>query len=133
MATKMTDHPIPEDDRNDPGHPIPNLNVIDVVGYKKEGGADLCVVVASPLAADAESQTRLLDKLEGYLGYIQSGEFLDDSGAPANPENTTINVLLHPDSADAVRELLCRCQQWVNQGGASLVVRNLSSEELGYD
>jgi hypothetical protein len=133
MNTSVIDHPIPDDARNDPGHPIPNLNVIDVAGYKKDGGADLCVVIASPLAADAASQSRLLDKLEGYLGYVRSDEFLADAGVPASPENTTITVLLHPDCAVQVREVLGRCQPWVHQNGASLVVRDLTDEELGCD
>ena len=122
MAT-VTEH--------DPNHPIPYLNVIDVSGYRKDGGANLSIVVASPLAADERSQTRLLDKIQGYLGHIQSQEFAHDAGTTPSPENTTITVLLHPATSDAIRDLLQRCHTWVNSHGAALVVRNLTQGEAG--
>ena len=131
MTTHVTDHPVPYDPRNDPSHPIPNLNVIDVAGYKKDGGADLSIVIASPLDGEPASQTRLLDKIQGYLSHIQSEDFLADAGVPADPSNTTINVLLHPDSSDMIRELLGRCHAWTHEHGASLVVRDLAPDELG--
>jgi hypothetical protein len=131
MTAEVIDHPIPDDPRNDPESPIPNLNVIDVAGYKKDGGADLSIVIVTPLAGDAASQTRLLDKIQGYLGYLESDDFIADAGTSANPENTTITVLLHPHSSDQIRALLSRCHQWVNEHGATLVVRDLTSEEMG--
>ena len=131
MTAGVTKHEIPDDPRNDPDHPIPNLNVIDVVGYKKTGGADLSIIIASPLEGDPASQTRLLDKIQGYLSHIQSSDFIADSGAPPDPSNTTINVVLHPDSSNAIRELLERCHAWTNEHGAALVVRDLEQNQSG--
>jgi hypothetical protein len=51
-------------------HPIPNLEVIDIHATKKGGGADLVVIVASPLRADARSMFRLARKLDAYLQEI---------------------------------------------------------------
>ncbi len=131
MSTSLVHHEIPEDPRNDPDHPIPNHNVIDVSGYLKSGGADLSIVVASPLQADERSQTRLLDKIQGYLEHLQSDELAADSGAPPSPDNTRIIVLLHPESSDVIRGLLERCSAWVSSNNATLVVRNLTASELG--
>ena len=131
MSARVVSHEIPDDPRNDPDHPIPNLNVIDVSGYLKGGGADLSIIVASPLQEDERSQTRLLDKIQGYLAHIQSDEFAADSGTPPSPETTRITVLLHPESSDAIRGLLERCSTWVLSNGATLVVRNLTASELG--
>lgn len=122
----VTSHDIPPDPRNDPAHPIPYMNVLDVAGYLKNGGANLVIVVASPLMADAASQTRLLDKIQGYLSHIQSDDFARDAGGPASPESTTIEVALHPDSAVEIRNLLERSQDWVRSHGARLVVRELT-------
>jgi len=124
LAT-VTEHEVPEDPRNDPDHPIPNLNVIDVAAYRKGGGADLTIVIASPLADDPRSQTRLLDKIQGYLGHIQSDDFERDAGTKPTPANTTIKVLIHPESASAVRHLLDKCRPWVDSQGATLLVQNL--------
>ena len=123
--TTVTDHEIPDDPGNDPNHPIPYLRVIDVSGYRNDGGADLVIVVASPLLSDDRSKTRLLDKIEGYLGHIQSEEFAQDAGVAPTPGNTTIIVRLHPDSSDAIRELLASCDAWVNSHGAALLVTDL--------
>ena len=131
MSTSVVNHEIPDDPRNDPDHPIPNLNVIDVSGYLKGGGADLTIIVASPLQADERSQTRLLDKIQGYLGHLQSDEFAADSGAPPSPDNTRITVLLHPETSDEIRGLLDRCSDWVLSNGATLIVRNFTAGELG--
>ena len=131
MTAVVTNHDVPDDPRNDPNSPIPNLNVIDVAGYKKTGGADLSIIVASPLDGDPASQTRLLDKIQGYLSHIQSPEFLADAGVAPDPSNTTINVILHPDSSNVIRELLERCHAWTNEHGASLVVRDLEPSESG--
>ena len=124
MAT-VTEHEVPEDPRNDPDHPIPHLNVIDVAAYRKSGGADFTIVIASPLAADPRSQTRLLDKIQGYLGHIQSAEFQRDAGVKATPANTSITVLVHPDSATAIWDLLEKCRPWTDSQGATLLVQDL--------
>ena len=107
------------------------MNVIDVSAYLKTGGADLSIVIASPLSGDEPSLTRLLDKIQGYLAHIQSEAFLADAGAAPTPENTRIHVLLHPESASQVRDLLDRCHPWVNSNKASLVVRDLTSDDSG--
>jgi hypothetical protein len=131
MAAAITEHEIPEDPSNDPDHPIPFLRVIDVAGYRKDGGANLSIVVASPIDGSKHSQTRLLDKIEAYLSFIGSPDYLESAGAPPSPSLTTIEVLLHPDSSEEIRSLLSRCNQWVHSSHASLVVRDLTADELG--
>jgi len=116
---------------DEPDHPVPYLGVIDVAAYLKSGGANLTVVAASPLQDDEHSHRRLLDKIQGYLNYIASDQFLEHAHATASPENTTITVALHPDTAPGVYSLLARCHQWVASGRAKLAVRQLSAHELG--
>src|SRR5690348_16563588 len=121
MSAPITKHSPPPHPEDDPGHPIPSLATLDVAAIKKSGGATLSVVIASPLRADPRSLNRLLNKVEGYLGYIQSPEFQAEAGAPT-PSNTTIKVLLHPGSASEVYDLLERSKQWVLANNASLVI-----------
>lgn len=131
MSAPLVRHQIGQTPNDDPGHPIPYLGVIDVVAYKKSGGANLTVVVASPLQDDERSHTRLLDKIEGYLKYITSSQFLEHAHTPATLENTAITVALHPETAPGVYSLLARCEQWVAAGRAKLIVRQLTAHELG--
>lgn len=124
MTASVTEHVIPDDPENDPDHPIPYLRVIDVAGYRT-GGAKLTIVIASPLDDSERSQTRLLDKIQGYLGHIASDDFIFDAGTSPTPENTIIEVLLHPDSSETIRGLLGECHDWVHSHNARPVVREL--------
>jgi len=124
MSASLIRHEPPKHPADDPSHPIPSLAVLDVVSLLKGGGARLYIVIASPLAADAYSLARLLDKIEGYLQHIQSREFQVEAGA-SSPENTSIIVSLHPGSAPEVYELLERSKSWVLANHASLRVEHL--------
>lgn len=105
----------------DETHPIPNIDVVDVNTVKKGGGSDLFIVVATPLSGDQRSLKRLLRKVERYLEFLNTSEFLSASGA-ATAENTKIIVKLHPDSHAAAFELLERNKQWVHNNNATLVI-----------
>jgi hypothetical protein len=124
MSAPIIKHDAPNDPDDDPDHPIPSLAVLDVAAILKDGGADLTIVIASPLHSDERSLTRLLNKIQGYLGHIQSPEFQDEAGAP-NPGNTTINVLIHPDSCMEAFDLLERSKDWVLASDATLKVEHL--------
>ena len=130
MAAPIIQHDPPHDPRDDPDHPIPSLAVIDVATYKKGGGADLFIIVASPLAADQGSLTRLLDKIKGYLRHILSEEFRTEAGVPS-PENTSIIVNLHSDSDRAAWDLVERSKAWVENNHASLTAEILKSHGPG--
>ena len=130
MSAPIIDRKVESDAQDDSTHPIPSLAVVDVMSVKKGGGADLFVVVASPLMADARSQSRLLAKLQGYLGFIESGEFRSQAGVPT-PDNTAIVVKLHPGSIPEIRGLLARSESRVLSHQVSLSVQTLSPSELG--
>jgi len=108
---------------DDPNHPIPATEAIDVCGIRKSGGADLVIVIASPLGADENSQRRLLRKIEVYLDFIRSDEFKSQAAAAAR-ENTSIVVHIHPASNPVIFELLERCRPWVEENGAKLKVES---------
>ena len=108
----------------DDGHPVPNLDVIDVYGKKKGGGATLGLVIASPISADARSIYRLFRKLNGYLNYISSSEYKDECGVP-NPDTTQIVVNAHTALDQRVIDLLNSISPWVRQQQASLKIEYL--------
>ncbi len=126
MSAPVTEHEIEPHPDNDPSHPIPYLKVIDVATTKIGGGADLIIIVASPLLGDPRSQARLLDKIEGYLVHISSSQFQSEAGIPT-PDNTTVSVVLHPGTAPEIYDLLERSKAWVLENNASLVLETLDS------
>ena len=124
MNAPVIEHEIESHPDNDPSHPIPYPKVLDLVAFNKSGGANLTIVVASPLFGDPRSLTRLRDKIEGYLGHMLSTEFQSEAGVPT-AENTSITVALHSGSASEVYELLERSRVWVQSNNATLVVEKL--------
>lgn len=105
----------------DSGHPIPNLDVVDINTVKKGGGSDLFIVVAMPLSGDQRSLKRLLRKVGRYLEFMRTEEFLAVSGT-ASLDNTNIVVKLHPHSDRAAFELLERSKPWVAGNCANLLI-----------
>jgi len=108
----------------DPAHSIPDLGVIDVNVVRWSGGSDLFIVVASPLAGDEYSLSRLLRKIEAYLEFTNSSEFIEESGLPS-PENTRIVVKLHQESSPLAAELVLRNVAWALNNGVTLAVEPL--------
>jgi hypothetical protein len=121
VVAKIIRHAEIGDVADDIDHPIPALRALDVCALRKGGGAKLVVVIAKPLQADEYSQHRLLDKIQGYLGYIASDEFHAAAGPPT-PGNTSIEISIHPDSDPAIFDLLERCKSWVASCRASLCI-----------
>lgn len=105
----------------DESHPIPDLEVIDVNGVRKDGGSDLVMIVASPLKADERSLRRLLRKIEVYLNFVQSEQFRAEAGTPA-PENTRIIVKINRDSCHEAFDLLYKNRDWIHNNNVTLVV-----------
>jgi hypothetical protein len=112
-----------QDDQN---HPLPRVDEIDLYGVRKNGGAELAIVIASPLDGNEYSQKRLLAKLNLYINFIASDEFKAEAG-PANLENTTVAVHIHPNSATEIFELLERCKPWLEENSATLRVEALQN------
>ena len=129
MSAPIIEHQIVPHPDDDPAHPIPFMDALDVMSITVGGGADLFIIVASPLMDDQRSQKRLLDKLENYLDFIGSAEFQSQAG-PATAINTQVIVKLHPSSASGIYDLLNRSESWVLAGGATLSVATLTAQEM---
>ncbi len=119
--TKIIKHNEFEDTYDDPDHPIPSLTHLEVCKILKGGGAVLAIVISQPLQPDAYSLNRLLGKIEAYLRYILSDEFIEEAGDP-NSSNTTIEVHIHPDSCKEAFILLDKSSTWVESNNASLKI-----------
>ena len=109
---------------NDDAHPIPAVDVCDIEAGLKTGGADLVIVIASPMEDDMRSRMRLMKKFEYYLGYIRSEAFAAQYGVPA-PPTTTITVRYHPSTSTGIQQLLGECRGWVEDSGATLLLKPL--------
>ena len=108
----------------DDGHPIPNLDLIDVTQTSTKDGREITslgIVVASPLGSDPRSVYRLFRKFEVYLAELGC------DGSPsrlseAEEFKPRIYLFIHPDSDSAVMEQLDWFANHVSRQGATLKV-----------
>ena len=105
----------------DPTHPIRRLDTVDLISEKRTGGIMLAIIAGGALGDDAKTQTRLVEKIGGYLNYISSPEFRARFGEPS-PERTTIVVQAHQGSAPVITELLKHCAKWAKASRVSMVL-----------
>ena len=128
MRVPTTWHAKIEDVADDVGHAIPSLNTLDVYAPSIGGGAKLAIVVAAPLGCDSRSLQRLMSKLEGYLGFVNSASFEQECGVP-RPDNASVIVYLHHESDPATFDLIARCRPWAIDNRVTLSFELLASDE----
>ena len=97
-----------------------DLSLIDIVyANDKEDSAVLVLVTAGHIDGSKETQTDLLDKMEGYLKHIQSEEFKKDY-----PQNNVYIDICFEEMPDVhITDLLFKCQNWVKENGATLRIK----------
>lgn len=101
---------------------IENLDCIDILGDRTDGGVDLFIISSDRLDDSAETQTSLLDKVEHYLGYINSNEFKTDH-PNANSQNTQIILQMTEEPAEIIKELIKKIAPWVEEYNALFSVQ----------
>lgn len=101
---------------------VENPQHIDIMGIRKDGGADLVMVSPEPLDESPEGQTLLLDKVETYLKYIRTPDFRRQCPA-ATAKNTHVVLLVREEPSPLMEELLERVSVWVADNHASFFVR----------
>lgn len=77
-----------------PEPPIQNLDALDVIAKRKDGGLDLFIVVSSRLLDTEEHRSLLYNKLNTYLSTIELEEFQAEFARPK-----AIRILVSPSVA----------------------------------
>lgn len=98
-----------------------DINVIDIIGERVDGGIDLYIVISDAIEESEELQTQLLDKIENYLAYINSSELKKDFPCVA-AENVYIKLKFLQKPSEALLEWLHEIKTWVNSNGTNLLI-----------
>jgi len=102
--------------------PIQNIENVDIVGKRKDGGVDLIIVASSKLHGSPEHQRLLLAKIKSYLAQLNTPEFQTEFNHP-RPDQVTI-VLSYSETPDPViLQLIEKSKPWVEENNARLIVR----------
>ena len=100
---------------------IYDINKLDLVGKRRDGGVELYIISSGELDDSPETQELLLDKIEKYLGYIASDEFHKEFET-ANSGNIWIVLKLSSTPSFRIQELCKKVIPWVEDNGAKFKV-----------
>jgi hypothetical protein len=106
--------------------PIENLDHIDLIGKRNDGGVDLFVVAAAALDGSEQTRELLRRKIATYVQALHDPGFRQQFGDPS-PERTTIVVRCDEDVDPAVLEQLGWLRPWVEAYKARLELRRQNS------
>lgn len=99
--------------------PIQNLQSVDILGKRHDGGIDLVIVASSHLDGSASTQKLLLEKLDSYFAYLTSAEFACEFGPPEQ-KRVTVIVRSYDQPDPVIVELLKSCRPWASEHHATL-------------
>ena len=103
-----------------------DLHSIDILAETKSKEVLLGFVCNGFIDGEPETQTALLDKMEGYLNYTKSEEFQKEySGWPI-----LLRVMFTEKSDPLILDLLYKCQAWVSDFGATLEIE-IDGQKIG--
>ena len=97
-----------------------DLSVVDIIYARPdEDCAVLVLVTVGYIDGSPETQKDLLDKLEGYLKYIQSNDFRK----AYLQSKVYINIQFQEKPDVLITDLLYKCMKWCKENGAYLRLR----------
>ncbi len=97
-----------------------NVNAIDIIGERNDGGIDLFIISSGRLEDSVEQQTLLLDKIENYLVYLNSTDFMKDYPNISGDKYIKLKVCERP--SDMTMEWLSEISTWIQSNGAKFSV-----------
>jgi hypothetical protein len=102
-----------------PDQPIQNLDQIDIVGKRNDGGVDLIIVVSAPLLDSKEHKNLLQEKIEMYAREIRAPQFRSELGVL---ESSPIQILVVSDQRvdGSMRDFLLSLAPIAEEAGATL-------------
>lgn len=101
--------------------PIQDLDGIDFVGKRHDGGVDLGIVASQPIDGSPQTLESIRCKVKTYLTVIELEGFQSEMGYPPRDKTAIILVCDHPIHSDA-RLVIEECSALAAESGVSLEV-----------
>ena len=102
---------------------IQNPDHIDIIGLRNDGGVDMTIITTGPLH-DSDLLTKVVEeKIQTYLLYINSNEYLFRFGPPTK-EKTKIIIKSDSLVSDEFKALITQFQPWVSENNATLILQS---------
>jgi hypothetical protein len=108
--------------------PIQQLDRVDLVGKRRDGGVDLVIVASQPIDDGPETLGSIRQKVGTYLAVIGSEEFQAEMGHPPRDKTAIIIVCEHPIHPRALATI-AQCRAAAAAQGVRLEVRKSSNSQ----
>ncbi len=101
---------------------IYDVNEVDLMAKRKDGGLDMFIISTGDIDESPETQKLLLDKVDRYLGYISSKEFIKEF---PNVEKDKVQIIfeLEKKPPELILELCQKIVPWAKDNGVSFSVK----------
>lgn len=107
--------------------PVGDVDTVDIVGVRKDGGLDLILTASAALDASPVTLSLLETKLRNYMSAALSKRFLNHYGRALGDPVTIYLSCAHP-IADPAREVIRRLREEAREKGIGLEVRTHMGE-----
>lgn len=107
--------------------PIQNVQSVDIVGRRNDGGVDLVIVASQPLDDGPETLAAIRGKVAYYLDVIDLPAFQEDLEYPPRDQTSIVLMCDHPIHPTAAT-VIAQCQATAQARGVRLVLRRKVSE-----
>jgi hypothetical protein len=102
--------------------PIQELDSVDLVARRRDGGVDLVIVASQPLDDSPDTLKCIRQKVQTYLAVIGLKEFQKEMGRPPRDKTTIIIACEHPIHPKALA-VIAQCHAAAEAQGIRLEVR----------
>jgi hypothetical protein len=109
--------------------PIQNLDSLDIIGHRKDGGVDLVIVASQPIDDSPETLESLRHKVRTYVTAIGLEGFQTEFAYPPREKIAIIIACEHPIHPNA-QLVIDECKAFAAGQTVSLEVRDLLHEKL---
>lgn len=107
---------------------IYEVNSADLIAERADGGVDMYIISSGPIDASESTQKLLLDKVENYLGYIDSKTFHTDFPM-VKKDKVTIIFQLEEPAPPLLLKLCEKIVPWVEDYGVHFAVEQRMSKK----
>ena len=95
------------------------LENIDVMVKYKNGSVGLSIITTGELVIDDETMRRLSEKMNNYLYFINSDEFIEENGEP-DPSRVKIIIEFVKDPSEEILDIIEQLKPQAESWNASL-------------
>ncbi|NLP34300.1 MAG: hypothetical protein GX359_03795 [Clostridiales bacterium] len=100
---------------------IYDVDKLDIMAARKDGGVELYIISSGILDDSPNTQTLLLDKIQNYLGYINSNKFKKEF-PNTTKEGVWIILKMEEEPPLLIKKLCNKIVPWVQDNGANFVI-----------